>query len=44
MQHPPTCLALPLRLAARLAVIFFGNKLSLQTQIGTAVAIFGTWL
>lgn len=26
------------------SVVFFGNKLSLQTQIGTAVALLGTWL
>jgi Triose-phosphate Transporter family len=26
------------------SVLFFGNKLSLQTQIGTAIALLGTWL
>jgi hypothetical protein len=26
------------------SVLFFGNKLTLQTQIGTAVALLGTWL
>lgn len=26
------------------SVLFFGNKLTTQTQIGTAVALFGTWL
>lgn len=26
------------------AVLFFGNKLTTQTQIGTAVALIGTWL
>jgi uncharacterized membrane protein len=26
------------------SVIFFGNKLSTQTKIGTAIALFGTWL
>jgi uncharacterized membrane protein len=26
------------------SVVFFGNKLSVQTQVGTAVALVGTWL
>lgn len=26
------------------SVVFFGNKLSTQTQIGTCIALFGTWL
>ena len=26
------------------SVVFFGNKLSVQTQIGTVVALAGTWL
>lgn len=26
------------------SVIFFGNKLTVQTQLGTVIAIFGTWL
>jgi len=36
---PPPTPALP-----RPAVLFFGNKLTTQTQIGTAVALIGTWL
>ena len=26
------------------AVLFFGNKLTMQTQVGTAIALLGTWL
>jgi solute carrier family 35 protein E1 len=26
------------------SVVFFGNKLTMQTKIGTAVALLGTWL
>jgi drug/metabolite transporter (DMT)-like permease len=26
------------------SVVFFGNKLSIQTKLGTAVALAGTWL
>ena len=25
-------------------MIFFGNKLTTQTQVGTAIALLGTWL
>lgn len=42
-QHTHTPAAPP-RAASLPAVLFFGNKLTAQTQIGTAVALIGTWL
>ncbi len=40
IPHPPS----PALRCPRPAVLFFGNKLTTQTQIGTAVALIGTWL
>jgi hypothetical protein len=25
-------------------VLFFGNQLTTQTKVGTAIALFGTWM
>jgi hypothetical protein len=43
--HPDSLHAPPQKtLSLPPAVLFFGNKLTPQTQLGTAIALVGTWL
>lgn len=38
------CLYLMSAIPCHAAVLFFGNKLTMQTKVGTGIALFGTWL